>query len=97
MFGSYAGLKKEPNDLDVFFMLDSKNFEKYKEISSRIYSTIPAKVHDILQTRKDFEKSISQREPVIIEILKTGLILWGAKEIISLIENEHTRKNKELP
>lgn len=91
LFGSYIGLKKEPNDLDLFFILNLLNFKKYKEKSPQIYKTMPIKIHDVLQTEEDFKKNIANKDKVIIEILKNGKILWGGRKIISLIENENAR------
>ncbi len=92
LFGSYTNLKKEPNDLDVLFILNKTKFKSYKEKSSQIYKTIPVKVHDVLQTEEDFSKNIKNKNKVIIEILKTGIILWGYRKIIELIENECKRQ-----
>ncbi len=87
LFGSYIDLKKEPNDLDILFILNKMQFKKYKKESLQIYKTIPIKVHDILQTEEDFKKNIGNKDKVIIEILKTGKILWGSKKVISIIED----------
>jgi DNA-binding Lrp family transcriptional regulator len=86
MFGSYIDLKKEPNDLDILFIIDTKHYKTYKENSTRIFKTIPIKVHDILQTEKDFKENIAKKDKVLIDILKTGKILWGHDKIIDLIE-----------
>ena len=92
LFGSYADLKKEPNDMDILVMLNKKNFKAYKEQSTAVFKTIPIKVHDILQTEEDFKENLRKKDKTIIEILKTGIILWGYKKIIDLIENEHQRQ-----
>lgn len=91
-FGSYIDLKKEPNDMDILFILNKEKFKLYKEKSSQIYKTIPVKVHDILQTEEDFKENIKNRDKVIIEILRTGIVLWGYRKIIELIENEYKKQ-----
>jgi len=88
-FGSYINSKREPNDLDILFIIDKKSFNSYKEKSLQIYKTIPVKVHDVLQTEEDFSKNIKNKDKVVLETLKTGIILWGYKKIIELIENEY--------
>lgn len=91
MFGSYIDLKKEPNDLDLLFIIDNKHYKNYKEISSRIFKTIPIKVQDVLQTVEDFKKKIIKKDKVILEILKTGKILWGQDKLINLIKEVDKR------
>jgi DNA-binding Lrp family transcriptional regulator len=91
LFGSYINLKKEPNDLDIFFMLNKLHFKEYNEKSLQIYKTIPIKVQDVLQTEEDLKKNIANKDKVIIEILKTGKIFWGGKKIIEIIEDGYKR------
>jgi DNA-binding Lrp family transcriptional regulator len=87
VFGSYIDLKKEPNDMDVLFILDKEKFKLYKEKSTQIYKTVPIKVHDVLQTEGDFRENIKNKDKIIAEILKKGIIFWGQREIIDLMED----------
>lgn len=89
IFGSYIDLKKDPNDLDILIILDKNNFNVYKSETSRLFKTIPIKVHDVLQTEEDFKNNLIKKDKVILEILKTGTILWGQDKIIDLIKDEH--------
>lgn len=91
IFGSYVDLKKEPNDLDILFILGKTKFKAYKDKSSRIYEIIPVKVHDVLQTEEDFKANIIKKDKVILEILKKGIILWGQKKIVELVENGYKK------
>jgi len=91
IFGSYAGLKKEPSDMDIFFIINKQKFNEFKKKLRIIYKTIPIKVHDILQTEEDFEYNLRKRDKIILEILKKGVILWGFDEIIKIVENEYKK------
>ncbi len=91
IFGSYVDLKKEPNDIDLFFVIENRKFSDYKKESLSVYKTMPIKVHDVLQTGKDIAENLKKKDKVIIEILKTGIILWGYDKIIDIIENDYKR------
>lgn len=91
MFGSYIDLKKEPNDIDLLFIIDTKHYKIYKENSMRIFKTIPIKVQDVLQTEEDFKKNILKKDKVIIDILKTGKIFWGQDKIFNIIKEVNER------
>ncbi|MDP3027391.1 MAG: hypothetical protein Q8N63_06795 [Nanoarchaeota archaeon] len=91
IFGSYADLKKEPNDIDLFFIIKDRKFKDYKKESLLVYKTMPIKVHDVLQTEKDVSENLKKKDKVIMEILKTGIILWGYDEIINLVENDYKK------
>jgi hypothetical protein len=92
IFGSYTDLKKDPNDLDLLIILKKNDFEEYKKESSRIFKTMPIKIHEVLQTQEDFKGNLIKKDKIILEILKTGIILWGQDKIINFIENEHKRQ-----
>jgi DNA-binding Lrp family transcriptional regulator len=94
VFGSYTSLKKEPNDLDVLFILDKDKFKDYKRRLDDIKDTIPAKVHDILQTEEDLVNNILTKDKIVMNILKNGIVLWGQKIIIEVVKDAHQRKTK---
>jgi len=87
IFGSYIDEKKQPNDLDIFFVIKENDFDKYKTLSKKIYQTMPIKVQDVLQTEEDLKKNIINKDKVIIEIFRKGVILWGQDKLIKIIEN----------
>lgn len=91
IFGSYTNMSKKPNDLDVLFVLDKNNFEKYKKKLSDLREIIPVKIHDILQTEEDLKHNIIQKDKIILDILKTGIILWGQKTIVEVIKDVYKR------
>jgi len=70
-------------------VIDKDKFKEYKSKSQQVFKTVPIKVHDILQTEEDLTKNISENDAVIINILRTGVVFWGGRKIIELIENGH--------
>ncbi|MBI2652168.1 hypothetical protein HYX00_01770 [Candidatus Woesearchaeota archaeon] len=96
LFGSYIDLKKEPHDLDILFVIDRNNFKQYKKKLADIKDTVPAKIHDVLQTEEDFKSNIENKDKVILQILRTGIIFWGIKTIIKVIKNFYQRENKPI-
>ena len=97
LFGSYTDLKKEPHDMDILFVIDKGNFKQYKKKLADIEEIVPAKIHDVLQTEEDFRNNLENKDKVILQILRTGIIFWGIKTIIKVIKNFYQRENKEMP
>ncbi len=91
IFGSYVDLKKEPNDIDLFFIIKDRKFNDYKKESLLAHKSMPIKVHDVLQTSKDVAENLKKKDKVIIEILKTGIILWGYDKIINIVEDDYKK------
>jgi len=91
IFGSYINISKKPNDLDILFVLDKNNFKKYKKKLPNLREIIPVKIHDVLQTEEDLKQNIIQKDKIILDILKTGIILWGQKTIVEIIKDVYKR------
>ena len=91
IFGSYVDIKKDPNDIDLFFIIKDKKFNEYKKQASLIYKTMPIKVHDVIQTEKDVVENIKRKDKIIMEILKTGIILWGYDKVVEIIKDGYKR------
>ncbi len=87
MFGSYIDLAKNPHDLDVLFVIDKKDYRKYKTKLDSVKHIMPAKIHDVIQTEEDLQNNIKKKDNVILSILRKGLVLWGQSFIIKVIEN----------
>ncbi|MBU0930315.1 MAG: winged helix-turn-helix domain-containing protein [Nanoarchaeota archaeon] len=87
IFGSYITEKKNPNDIDVLFIMDADNYKEYNAKLEDIRNIIPYKIHDVIQTQKDFIKNLKKQDKIIIEAVKNGLVLWGHAFIVNSIEN----------
>lgn len=86
IFGSY--LKKEkPNDIDIILVIRKADYEKYSEILEKVKKVTPYKLHDVIQTKSDLEKSIKKGEKIIIESISEGEVLWGHDFLIEIIKN----------
>lgn len=79
-------------NLKIFFIAKEKNFEKYKELSKKVYKTLPVKIEDILYSEENLRETLLNKDNVIINALKEGIILWGQDKIINLIENKNSIK-----
>ncbi|MFH1511545.1 MAG: hypothetical protein ABIF10_07680 [Candidatus Woesearchaeota archaeon] len=86
IFGSYLSAK-EPQDLDILFVLDSSSYQKYSREMEKARQVIPFKVHDVVQTVGDLQKNIRQNDAALMNILRTGKIVWGQDVIIRVIKN----------
>ena len=83
--------------MDILFVIDKGNFKQYKKRLADIKDIVPAKIHDVLQTEDDFKNNIENKDKVILQILRVGIIFWGIKTIIKVIKNFYQRENKEMP
>ena len=95
IFGSYTK-KKEPKDLDVIFVLESRNFSRYKRLLAEIQGIVPVKIHDVAQKNEDFSRNLQKDDPIISEALRNGIVLWGFSTIAQLVKNA-SGQAQEMP
>ena len=74
IFGSYIIKEKKPNDIDILFVLEKRNYNKYSEILERVKIGMPFKLHDVIQTKKDLFKNIKNGEVIIKKIISETLL-----------------------
>jgi hypothetical protein len=85
-FGSYIN-KKDPNDLDVIFVIDKNKYKNYSEKIAVAKEIIPIKVHDVVQTFEDLKQNILSKDKIVLSALKEGVILWGYNVVIQVIKD----------
>lgn len=90
IFGSYLN-KRDPNDIDILFILDKNfNYKKFNEILKEVRHIVPIKIHAILQTKKDLVENIKNKDKVIINALRKGKLLWGNRYLVEVLEDVNT-------
>ncbi len=87
LFGSVLTKGLQASDLDVLVIINPKNLFALKAKIKEFESISPKKVHLIIQTKADMQKNLLKKDPVIMEVLQKGHILWGYDLLYLLIEN----------
>jgi len=86
LFGSVLRGKGN-NDVDVLLLVDSKNHAIVSEQVKEKNTILIKPVHPVWQTRTDLEKNLKKPDKVVIEILKTGVVLKGQEIIAEVLEH----------
>ena len=85
IFGSIIKNEKEAKDIDLLVCAEAKNFDNIKKIIKEKDNILSKKVHLIFQTKEDFKKDFIQKNKVTIEIIKTGVILFGQENFRGIV------------
>ncbi len=85
IFGSFIKNPDRANDIDIMVLSKVSNYKKIKEKIEEINSISTKEIHPIFQTEKDFERNLKEKDQVIVDILRTGFILWGSHYIVKAI------------
>lgn len=87
LFGSILAKGEKSRDVDVLVIIDKKDFKKVEQRKREIEKIATKPIHFIYQTQKDFEENIKKQDRPILNIIKTGAVLWGQNFILRGIKN----------
>lgn len=88
-YGSASRNYSKAKDIDLFVILDKKDIHELDKDIEEIQSVLPKKLHVIKATMKDLEKNIKEDNKAMIEILRTGIVLYGYDQYMGVV-NEFT-------
>ncbi len=91
LFGSYITTKKEPQDLDILFVLKKEDFDEYKKIMDKVQDITPIKIQDVILAKEDLKTNLEKQNPVVISALRDGIVLWGCDVLVQVIEHVYAR------
>lgn len=95
LFGSYITTKREPNDLDILFVVELDKFKEYKQALKKAQEIMPVKIQDVVQAANDLKENLTKNDPIITEALRNGIVLWGFETIMQAIKD--ASQSKEMP
>ena len=87
IFGSYITNKKNPEDIDILFILEKGKYDLYKETLRKVQEITPVKIHDVVQTKEDLKNNLKQGDVVIRDAIAKGIVLWGFNELVEVIQD----------
>ena len=81
LFGSILVDEKKAKDVDLLVVTDKENIEEVQAIIKERNEVAYKKIHLLLQLPQDFKNDIVSKNKVIVEIIKTGVVLFGQENI----------------
>ncbi len=87
LFGSITRNAEQANDVDILIVTDGSKLGDIKRIIQKIQRYTGKKIHPLIQTAENFKKDVNERNKVMIEIIKTGIVISGQEEYIKLLKS----------
>lgn len=85
LFGSILRNEGRAKDIDLHVVADRRRYKEIQKIVDDKNTILLKKVHLIYQTPKDFGADLKRRYSVIIEIIKTGIVLFGQDKFRKMV------------
>ncbi len=86
-FGSASRNYLKANDIDILVVIDKKDYKEIAELIEERQQFLPKKIQSIIMTRGDLESNIRNNLGVSLEIVKTGIVLYGQNDYVEVIKN----------
>ena len=87
LFGSYITQKEKPGDLDVLFVLEKKDYERFRDTLAKVQDLVPVKIQDVVQTPEDLKDNLKKGDPIVMVALQKGIVLWGSNVLAETVKN----------
>lgn len=87
LFGSIIRNAEQANDVDILIVADKSKLNDIRKIIQKIQGYTNKKIHPLIQTTDNFKKDVNETNKVMIEIIKTGIVLYGHEEYVELLKS----------
>jgi predicted nucleotidyltransferase len=87
LFGSITRNTEQANDVDILIVAEKSKLDEIKKIIKKIQKYTSKKIHPLIQTIDNFKKDVNERNKVMIEIIKTGIVLYKQEEYIGILKS----------
>lgn len=84
-YGSASRNYSNAKDIDIFIVINKKDFHEVSKKLEQIQSILPKKLHAIKATKEDLVKNIRENNKSMIEILKTAIVLYGYDKYMGVV------------
>lgn len=81
LFGSIMRDEKSARDIDILVVADKENYSEVRKIINERNQISNRKIHLIFQSSEEFKKDVLDRNKAIIDIIKTGIVLFGQNKV----------------
>ncbi len=85
LFGSVTRNTKNYNDVDLLLTVKQENYPALKKRIEEKNKVLLKKIHPVFQTPADFIENIKKKDPVVLDAIRTGIILKGWTQFVEVI------------
>jgi predicted nucleotidyltransferase len=87
IFGSIIKNEKNAKDIDLLLVYPEKNNALVNAFMKGKNELLVKTIHPVKQTNEDVIKNLKKKDAIIIDAVKTGVVLHGFQEFVELIAN----------
>ncbi|MEK6927571.1 MAG: hypothetical protein AABX11_04000 [Nanoarchaeota archaeon] len=84
-YGSASRNYANAKDIDIFIVIEKKDFREVGKKLEQIQKVLPKKIHVIKAIKEDLVKNIKENNKAMIEIVKTAIVLCGYDNYMGVV------------
>lgn len=87
LFGSAARKEKDYNDVDLVAVVTANKFKALQKAIGEKQELMTKRIHVVWQSPNDLKSNLKKKDPVILDAVRTGIVLKGQAELVEVVEN----------
>jgi len=87
LFGSVLRNYDKANDIDLLVASAKSEKEEIDKALGKKADILPKRLHTIQLTASELERNIRRKEAAALDIVKTGVVLYGQDEYVEVLKN----------
>lgn len=85
LFGSVLEKGQKAQDIDVMVVFEKKNYREFERRLNELQKLKTKQINPVMQTPEDLINNLKKKDKIMLEIIKTGKVLWGQQIIVDAI------------
>ncbi len=91
LFGSALRKDRAYNDIDLLLVVEKAKYNALKKKIDEKNAVLPKMIHPIFQTQKDINENFIKKDKVVLNAVKTGVVLKGYSRFVEAIADAASR------
>lgn len=87
LFGSVIRDSQKAKDVDVLLVFKKEKYKPLKEFIEQKNRIVLKPLHPILQLPEDIKNNLKKKDPVILNALQQGYVLYGYEKLIEVVKH----------
>lgn len=87
LFGSASRKEKDYNDIDLVVVVPQSKFRALRKAIDEKQGLMIKRIHVVWQSPNDLKSNLKKKDPVMLDAVRTGVVLKGQAELIEVVKN----------
>jgi predicted nucleotidyltransferase len=92
LFGSIINDEDKAKDIDLLLVYPEKNNSFVNSFIKEKNDILLKKIHLIKQTKYDLIRNLNKKDAVLLDVIRTGVVLHGFQEFVELMANVRSKE-----